>query len=77
MSSAWHPGSFPPWIGAHKSEVRSGRHTLSALWDLYVTWLTNLLTWAVVTSYVARMKRSKRLTRRRFVDFLRVCTCTC
>ncbi|PWK29784.1 hypothetical protein BC793_1437 [Actinoplanes xinjiangensis] len=27
--------------------------------------------------YVADMNRSKRLIRRRFVDYLRVCTCAC
>ncbi|GAA3349213.1 hypothetical protein GCM10020358_70490 [Amorphoplanes nipponensis] len=49
----------------------------SSLWEMYVCWVTKRLTPPVRGIYVARMNRSKRLTRRRFVDFLRVCSCTC
>jgi hypothetical protein len=55
----------------------AAEHILSNLWDLYVLWVTKWLTLTGRDIYVAHMNRSKRLTRRRFVDYLRVCTCTC
>lgn len=47
------------------------------LWEMYVLWVTKRLTPRRRAFTFVGMKRNKRLTRRRFVDFLRVCTCSC
>ncbi|GIF17231.1 hypothetical protein FHX34_1021054 [Actinoplanes teichomyceticus] len=47
------------------------------LWEMYVVWVTKMLTRRREPFTFLGMNRSKRLTRRRFVDHLQVCTCAC